>query len=55
VDVGVGVGGDFTTRGTPHLAGPDAAAEMLDRLQKLSAPLGTTIAVEQGVGVVVKE
>jgi hypothetical protein len=28
---------------------------MLDRLQKLSAPLGTTIAVEQGVGVVVKE
>lgn len=50
--VDVGVGRDLTTRGTPRLAQPDAAAQILDRLQKLSAPLGTTIAIEHRVGIV---
>jgi len=50
--VDVGVGHSPTTRGTPRLAQPDAAAQILDRLQMLSAPLGTTIAVEHGTGIV---
>jgi poly-gamma-glutamate synthesis protein (capsule biosynthesis protein) len=39
-------------RGVPRLAAPDAAKTILERLQKLSQPFGTRIAVEQGVGVI---
>ncbi len=39
-------------RGIPHVAPPEVAQEILTRLQKLSAPLGTTITIENGVGVI---
>ena len=39
-------------RGLPMAAPPEAAQRILTRLQKLSAPLGTTIAIEGNVGVI---
>ncbi|MGD9905390.1 MAG: CapA family protein [Dehalococcoidia bacterium] len=39
-------------RGLPRLASPAGAQRILTRLQALSAPLGTTIAIEDGVGVI---
>jgi hypothetical protein len=39
-------------RGIPRLASPEGARRILMRLQTLSAPLGTTIAIEGNVGVV---
>jgi poly-gamma-glutamate capsule biosynthesis protein CapA/YwtB (metallophosphatase superfamily) len=39
-------------RGIPRLASPEAARRILTRLQKLSAPLGTTIAIEGNIGVI---
>jgi poly-gamma-glutamate synthesis protein (capsule biosynthesis protein) len=39
-------------RGIPKLASPQAAQRILARLQKLSAPLGTTITIENNVGVI---
>ena len=42
-------GGD---RGVPRLAEPEVARTILERLQRLSQPFGTSIAIEQGVGVI---
>jgi poly-gamma-glutamate synthesis protein (capsule biosynthesis protein) len=39
-------------RGVPRLATPEVARTILERLQRLSQPLGTRIAIEQGVGVI---
>jgi poly-gamma-glutamate synthesis protein (capsule biosynthesis protein) len=39
-------------RGVPRLATPDVARTILERLQRLSQPFGTRIAIEQGVGVI---
>ena len=39
-------------RGLPRLASPPVAQRILTRLQKLSAPLGTTIGIEGNVGVI---
>jgi poly-gamma-glutamate capsule biosynthesis protein CapA/YwtB (metallophosphatase superfamily) len=39
-------------RGVPRLASPEGARRILARLQKLSAPLGTTIVIEGGIGVI---
>jgi poly-gamma-glutamate capsule biosynthesis protein CapA/YwtB (metallophosphatase superfamily) len=39
-------------RGIPHLAPPEVGQRILTRLQRLSAPFGTKIAIEQGVGVI---
>jgi poly-gamma-glutamate synthesis protein (capsule biosynthesis protein) len=39
-------------RGVPRLASADGARRILARLQALSAPLGTTIAIEGQVGVI---
>ena len=39
-------------RGVPRLAGPELADRTLARLQKLSSPLGTSIAIEDHVGVI---
>ena len=38
-------------RGTPRLADEATGRKIIDRLAKMSAPLGTTIAYENGVGV----
>jgi hypothetical protein len=39
-------------RGVPRLASPEIAKVILERLQRLSQPFGTRIAIEQGVGVI---
>jgi poly-gamma-glutamate synthesis protein (capsule biosynthesis protein) len=39
-------------RGVPRLAGPQVAKDILERLQRLSQRFGTTVAIEQNVGVV---
>jgi len=39
-------------RGTPRLAGPDLAGEIIERLSRLSPPLGTRIEMVGGVGVI---
>jgi poly-gamma-glutamate synthesis protein (capsule biosynthesis protein) len=36
----------------PRLAAPEVARTILERLQRLSRPFGTTIAIENGVGVI---
>ncbi|MFA6165264.1 MAG: hypothetical protein WC700_01475 [Gemmatimonadaceae bacterium] len=49
-----GVGGQReprSQRGTPRLADEATGRKIIDRLAKMSAPLGTTIAYENGVGV----
>jgi poly-gamma-glutamate capsule biosynthesis protein CapA/YwtB (metallophosphatase superfamily) len=39
-------------RGVPRTASPQVARTILERLQRLSKPYGTTIAIEQNVGVI---
>jgi poly-gamma-glutamate synthesis protein (capsule biosynthesis protein) len=39
-------------RGVPRLASPEVSRTILERLQRLSKPFGTSIAIEQGVGVI---
>ncbi len=39
-------------RGIPETASPETGRRILERLRDLSAPLGTTIAIEGGVGVI---
>lgn len=39
-------------RGTPRLAGPAAAQEILERIQALSKPYGTVVRIDKGVGIV---
>ena len=39
-------------RGLPRVASAPVAQRILTRLQKLSAPLGTTIAIENNIGVI---
>ncbi|MFA1676766.1 CapA family protein [Rhizobium mongolense] len=42
----------FANRGIPSLAPPPTGRSILERLQKLSAPFGTEIAIENDVGVI---
>ncbi|WOS67215.1 MULTISPECIES: CapA family protein [Sinorhizobium] len=42
----------FANRGVPRLAPVTQAKAILERLQKLSTPFGTQIAIEDGVGVI---
>jgi poly-gamma-glutamate synthesis protein (capsule biosynthesis protein) len=39
-------------RGVPRLATPEVARTILERLQRLSKPFGTTMVIEQNVGIV---
>ncbi|MGH9477379.1 MAG: CapA family protein [Terriglobales bacterium] len=39
-------------RGVPHLAAPEEARQILERLQTLSAPYGTKIEIEGSVGII---
>jgi poly-gamma-glutamate synthesis protein (capsule biosynthesis protein) len=39
-------------RGIPYLAPPEVGRRILDRVQRLSAPLGTKIVIEQGIGII---
>lgn len=42
----------FANRGVPRLASESQGSAILNRLQKLSKPFGTQIAIEDGVGVI---
>jgi poly-gamma-glutamate synthesis protein (capsule biosynthesis protein) len=50
IDLGVKATG--ADRGVPKMADPDIGLPVLQRLQTLSAPYGTTITIEKGVGVI---
>jgi len=50
VDLGYGM--RLTRSGVPRLASPAAARAILERLQRLSRPYGTSIAIEKNVGVI---
>jgi len=50
--VDLGYGRRLTESGVPRLASPRAARAILERLQRLSSPFGTTIGIEQNVGVI---
>jgi hypothetical protein len=39
-------------RGVPRAASPAVAREILEQLQRLSKPCGTTTAIEQNVGMI---
>lgn len=50
IDLGVDVKG--ADRGVPRMAGREHGAKILDRLRRLSEPLGTTIEIRDGVGLI---
>jgi poly-gamma-glutamate synthesis protein (capsule biosynthesis protein) len=52
VPVDLGYGLRLTQSGTPRLASPDVGRGILERLQRISRPYGTSIAIEQDVGVI---
>ena len=47
----VGSGGHPKTDGHPCLADPAAGAIILNRVRDISKPLGTTVAIENNVGI----
>jgi poly-gamma-glutamate capsule biosynthesis protein CapA/YwtB (metallophosphatase superfamily) len=47
-----GAEGPISRRGIPRLAPPDAAKRILTKLQALSKPFGTTIAIEGNIGII---
>jgi hypothetical protein len=50
IDLGVEIKG--ADRGVPRMASRAHGDRILERLRTLSAPLGTTIRIENGVGVI---
>jgi poly-gamma-glutamate synthesis protein (capsule biosynthesis protein) len=50
VDLGLTAGG--VNQGIPRMASPAVAKAILEDLQRLSQPYGTTIAIENGVGII---
>lgn len=50
IDLGVAVQG--AGRGVPAMADAAVGRRILERMQRLSAPFGTTISIEKGVGVI---
>ncbi len=52
VDLGAGKNRPWSRMGTPQTPSPAKAQEILQDLQKLSAPFGTKITIVDGVGVI---
>jgi poly-gamma-glutamate capsule biosynthesis protein CapA/YwtB (metallophosphatase superfamily) len=52
VDLGQDQSRPFSRRGIPMVPSPEMAKKVLEKLQKLSAPYGTKIVIENGVGVI---
>lgn len=52
VSIDLGVEAAPESRGTPRLAGTDRAQRILSRLAMLSADLGTTVRIDNGIGVI---
>src|SRR5207245_9664546 len=50
IDLGYGM--KLTKSGVPHLAPPAEARAIIERLQRMSRPFGTTITIEQSTGVI---
>jgi len=50
IDLGYAARG--ADRGVPRLASPEVGRTILERLQRLSQPFGTRIAIESGIGVI---
>lgn len=47
-----GYGAQLSQRGIPHISSPEVAQRIPTRLQRLSKPLGTNVAIEGQVGVI---
>jgi poly-gamma-glutamate capsule biosynthesis protein CapA/YwtB (metallophosphatase superfamily) len=52
VDLGQDGSRPFSRLGLPMIPAPDMSRRVLDKLQRLSKPFGTTINIENGVGVI---
>jgi poly-gamma-glutamate synthesis protein (capsule biosynthesis protein) len=52
VPVDLGYGEPLTRSGVPRRAGPEKSRDILSRLQRISKPFGTEIAIEDGVGII---
>ena len=52
VDLGQDQSRPFSRRGIPMVPSPEMAKKVLEKLQKISAPYGTKIVIENGVGVI---
>lgn len=50
--ISLGYGATRPNRGIPRLAEPAMATQILERLQKLSQPFGTNIAIKNGIGTI---
>ena len=50
--IDLGYGRPRSQRGRPMLAGPELGKRVLERMQRLSRPLGTVIEVQDGTGVI---
>lgn len=50
--IDLGVDAEGAAKGVPTLAAAALAQRILERLQRLSAPFGTNIAIEKGVGII---
>ena len=50
IDLGVSASG--AARGVPKMADSEAACRILERLQRLSAPFGTTLTIEGPIGII---
>ena len=50
--IDLGFGRPRSQRGRPVLAGPEVGRKVLQRIQSLSEPFGTTIDIDDGVGIV---
>ena len=53
--ISLGYGATRPNRGIPRLAEPVMATQILERLQKLSQPFGTNIAIKNGIGTITIE
>lgn len=50
--IDLGLGGPLTNRGIPRTADPETAAAILKHLQTISEPFGTTVVLQDGIGIV---
>jgi len=52
VDLGQDGSRPFSRLGLPMIAAPDMSRRVLEKLQRLSKPFGTSITIENGIGVI---
>ena len=51
-DLGMDKQRPFTRRGIPMIPSPEVARQILEKMQRISQPYGTKIAIENGIGII---